>query len=700
MAQRVDVDLIVEAISKGFDKVEKDLGKVEKSQKGLTDSAQKSGGVLEKVQKNWQAIVLGLGAAAGAIATVKKVWEFGKEGAQIGKVRDTFDSLTASIGETSAVVLTDLKEATAGMVSSTDLMAAANQNISMGLATTGEEAAKLAQIAVTLGSAMGKDATQSMEEFSLMLANQSIPRLDTFGISAGKVRAKIKELRDANKDMSRETAFMTAVMDEADVSMERLGGDIPVDGFSQLEAASADLTDELKLLVSEGIGPVAGALANLMRESRTGQERLSAIRREVEKGTISQQRFQDVMSDSTREQEQQLSTLENEIDAVKAFGKAWAGAGDEFNRAAIGPVAFGKSWAAASDDLKDWERQIERNISAERAYGQAMAGAADEFDRNSDGVDAYADRLEAAADAASEHGARVNQLIDRMRAMDDTTGELAIETEDLTFFMFQAGQQFMQSGAQIEALGLTQKEATEMALGMAVATGQLTEAEAENIIKTMALQQAAQELFAAYANNEITMQQAIDSLHGIAEGEFETAAQAIEAQKRVDALSDALGLIPHTIDSKLRITIDGLVALQNAYQIWRTMGGQAGANLGVTDFAAMTEAGLGEVEFTPTVTPPSGRLAPVTTPSAPAPGFPEFNDANFRVPLSGPPMTASFAPGDYVTATKTPGGGGGGNVINIDARGAAPGVGVEVELAVQAAFNRAGVRANTIRRTR
>jgi hypothetical protein len=283
--------------------------------------------------------------------------------------------------------------------------------------------------------------------------------------------------------------------------------------------------------------------------------------------------------------------------------------------------------------------------------------------------------------------------------MEDTTGELAIETEDLTFFMFQAGQQFMQSGAQIEALGLTQKEATEMALGMAVATGQLTEAEAESIIKTMMLQQAAQELFAAFAAGTITMQQAIDGLMGVESGLFETAAQAIEAQTRVDAVSDALGRIPHTIDSNLRIRIDGLTALQNAYAIWKAMSGSP-INVSQVEAAAISAAGGGISSTPPPITPPAGRAATVTTPVAPAGGFPEFNDANFRVPLSGPPMTASFAPGDYVTATKTPGGGGGGNVINIDARGAAPGVGVEVELAVQAAFNRAGVRANTIRRTR
>jgi hypothetical protein len=261
-------DLIVEAISKGFkqmgrdiEKVGKDIDKTDKAMESASKSGKKQEGVLKKLKENWMLVAGGVVAAKAAIETVKKVWEFGKEGAQIEKVRDTFDSLTTSIGETSEAILIKMRDATAGMVADTDLIMAANRNISMGLAQTGDEAANLAKIAVTLGGAMGKDATMAMEEFSLMLANQSIPRLDTFGISAGKVKTRIKELRDENKDMTRETAFMTAVMEQAEVSMKRLGDEIPVDGFTQFEVQVKNLTDDLKVLIAEGLGPAAAAMA-------------------------------------------------------------------------------------------------------------------------------------------------------------------------------------------------------------------------------------------------------------------------------------------------------------------------------------------------------------------------------------------------------------------------------------------------------
>jgi len=242
---------------------------------------------LDKVKDNWAQIAIGLGAAYAAVDAVKRVWEFSKEGAQIEKVRDTFDSLTVSIGETSDAMLMDLREATAGMVADTELMASANRFLSMGLATTGDEASKLAEIAVTLGGAMGKNATAAMEEFALLLSNQSIPRLDTFGISAGKVRERIKELQDANENMSRETAFMTAVMEEAAISMDKLGGAVPTDEFTRFEVSVKNLSDDMKVLASDGVGPLVGGLNALFT--------LRDIRKEFEAAGVSAWDFQTIL---------------------------------------------------------------------------------------------------------------------------------------------------------------------------------------------------------------------------------------------------------------------------------------------------------------------------------------------------------------------------------------------------------------------
>jgi len=135
--------------------------------------------------------VTGLGAATGAALALAA------SSADVAQVRLAFGNLTESIGETEESMLSQLRPATMGVVSDFQLMKSGAQLISMGLVDSAESAAKMSEMAVTLGAAMGTDATESMESFALMLANQSIPRLDTFGISSGKVRTRINELMDA-----------------------------------------------------------------------------------------------------------------------------------------------------------------------------------------------------------------------------------------------------------------------------------------------------------------------------------------------------------------------------------------------------------------------------------------------------------------------------------------------------------------------
>jgi hypothetical protein len=55
--------------------------------------------------------------------------------------------------------------------------------------------------------------TDRMAYFNAMLANQSIERLDTFGISSGRVRQRIEEQMAATAGLSREQAFVNAVME-------------------------------------------------------------------------------------------------------------------------------------------------------------------------------------------------------------------------------------------------------------------------------------------------------------------------------------------------------------------------------------------------------------------------------------------------------------------------------------------------------
>jgi len=226
-------------------------------------------------------VAIAAGVAGAAMYAAKKAFDLGAEGAQIIQTRDVFDRLAESIGETADAMMGKLRDATMGMVSDTDLMQSSARLVSMGLASTADEAAKLSEIAVTLGAAMGKQATPAMEEFALMLANQSTLRLDTFGISAGKVKARIIELTDTIPGMTRETAFMQATLEQAEISMTNLGDAIKPNEYAKAQAEVQNLKDEFAMLTSKALNPAVTAFGKVLREMREIREEIEKIRKEI-----------------------------------------------------------------------------------------------------------------------------------------------------------------------------------------------------------------------------------------------------------------------------------------------------------------------------------------------------------------------------------------------------------------------------------
>lgn len=749
--------LVVE-LSLNADKYKKGIGEATKATKGIGSQVKKD---LGSIRDGWTNVLPAVAAAAGAIYTAKKAFDFGKEGAQIIKVRDTFDKLAISIGENSQTILDDLRRATEGMVSDTELMASSNRFLSMGLANTGAEASKLSRIAVTLGAAMGKDASAAMEEFALLLANQSIPRLDTFGISAGRVRTQIQELQAANKNMSRETAFMKAVMDEAEASMEKLGDSVPTDPFTQFEVNTKNLTDELKIMAAEGLGPVVAAVneyITAMKDGAAAVEEKSAALNEgvlsIEENEIAIKKLANAYDEAStfigsftgqapklRDQlEQSLVLYAGQVDSLKDFQKAVYDAGiserdfyllmvrttEEFyeQEGAIGRAerearilqqtydALSHIQNIYSSGAKDAAENTEEVADALEEAKKAAEAAAGEWDELTDvmatgsGVIQVAkrhldDMLASASMGRSWEQAQkglglFNEELEDLGPMMVTIGG---RTADQNALLDEARDKYNDLGREIarmtaapELYGLTVEEAaektaklaeeqgtliplmdrlggvtgttrmvikeatvnqdalnkalfdsvqaatdnTDKIVAMGLATGELTQAQADAIIKAIELQAAVDAVSEAFLSGAIDADQARDALLGVSSGLYDTAQDAIEAQIRVDDAREALENIAGNWQALLDIKVD--------------TGELERALAKVQELKAETFVARQAMATAAT----SGSSAATTTqPTRPQGGRGEtFQDAYFRVPLAGPPMTATFAPGDFVMATK------------------------------------------------
>jgi len=249
-------DAFVELFGKR-DKLNQDLGQAKEDTRTWTTAVGVMAGnlmtgVITKAADIAVKAVVGLG---------KSLVDMTLEAAKVEGVRNTFDNLVESIGGDAVNAMEQLRASTRGMVSDADLMQAGNKFLAMGLADSAEKAAELAEVATQLGMAMGGDATSSMENFALMMANQSIPRLDSFGISSSKVRERIEELMAATEGLTREQAFNQAVMEQARVTMAKVGeqGDTAAAGMARITAT----LENLKLKGGTALQPILDLFVSL-----------------------------------------------------------------------------------------------------------------------------------------------------------------------------------------------------------------------------------------------------------------------------------------------------------------------------------------------------------------------------------------------------------------------------------------------------
>ena len=363
--------------------------KITKKGDGAKEAQEEIGG-LEKAAKVAGAALTSYIGVETARQIGQVTVELAKLGAKAQRTETAFRNISGGASAATAN-LEAMGRATRGAVSETEAMASANQLMQMGLAGNAAELEEVAGMAVRLGTAMGRDANQSMEEFALLLANQSIPRLDTFGISAGAVRTRINELRDANEGMTRETAFMTAVMEEGRKSMKRLGDQTEDNqlAFEQLEASVTDFRTAVGKELAPVIADVARDLNDLVETGEDSEAFFyllrTAIRVAAQGGKVDLQLLKET-ADDAKDTFRDLNEETHEVtEGFEEFGGVQAGLKGKLR--VTGDAT--EDATEANDDYIDSLRQT-----------RAM--------------DAYAQRLQGHADALGETASRYQTVEDRV----------------------------------------------------------------------------------------------------------------------------------------------------------------------------------------------------------------------------------------------------------------------------------------------
>ena len=231
-----------------------------KLKQGLTET--KSG--LQNVAKGFQGFkletVAAFGAITGAVVAAKKAWDFGKEGVQLELVRGKFDNLAASIGLTSNSLLIDLKRATKGLVSDSQLIGSATDFMSLGLAKTHDQVVRLTRVAGAL--------SMDMNQLVLTLANKTTMRFDQLGVAVDGFDERLKKLKDSGMDVN--AAFTEAFLQQAEAQIEKVGdvSETNAGKIKQMEASLANLSDTAKLKAAPAVALLANEITLILGPSK------------------------------------------------------------------------------------------------------------------------------------------------------------------------------------------------------------------------------------------------------------------------------------------------------------------------------------------------------------------------------------------------------------------------------------------------
>lgn len=188
--------------------------------KGSSTVAQKMAAQWENVKKNWL-------AAAAALFAIKQAWDIANAAAKFDQQAQAFTNLAASHGVNAKQIIANLKEMSAGTVSTAGLMESAGAAMLLGIPA--ERLSEMMEIARASAKVMGTTTEQAFNDIAKGIGRQSPLILDNLGITV-KLEKAYSAYAKAQKttvaamtDAEKKQAFLNAVMTSGQEIVKRVG---------------------------------------------------------------------------------------------------------------------------------------------------------------------------------------------------------------------------------------------------------------------------------------------------------------------------------------------------------------------------------------------------------------------------------------------------------------------------------------------
>ena len=394
MAKLTEIIVAIEA--EGVDKVLNALKTVDGAQAKVADNSKQSANTQKSANRtsaeSWALLATGVNQAMQIIQTAiqagKAVYDFTKEGAQLDFMKDKFSALTESIGDTSVLLLGDLRQATSGLMSDAELMESATTMMTLGLANTREEAIRLTAVSSQLG--------MNMNQLVLTLTNETTMRFDQLGIKVDGFKEKVKSLEDAGYSAS--DAFKEAFLQQAEEQIAKVGSvaESSVGSFKLMEAGIKNLADAAKESLLDVVAPAIEKIGSYLAEQGliaqadvTFKNLIEDMNAAILPTTKLKQAMYELTNKNSglldpskfKEFTDLMATYSNYLNVATTGTQGWADANYEGSDSAI---AAQIAVAALNNEIKDAEFSTAEYIETATGLGAQLSFMTDKSDTYAD----------------------------------------------------------------------------------------------------------------------------------------------------------------------------------------------------------------------------------------------------------------------------------------------------------------------------
>lgn len=197
-------------------------------------------------------------------------------GREANATEDRFRALTSTMGDYEST-MAGLRSATLGAVDDMALQQGAMLLVQTANIETNDELERMMRL-ITMTKKPSEDMTTAIQNFGLMLANNSILRLDSFGISASKVRARIIQLQET-MGLDRSEAFRMAVLEEGEKNIKKFGdaADAASTSLSRLQVTATNAVQDIAQQAAAGAEGFALAIEYMLGATGAQQARQKEI---------------------------------------------------------------------------------------------------------------------------------------------------------------------------------------------------------------------------------------------------------------------------------------------------------------------------------------------------------------------------------------------------------------------------------------